>query len=92
MPKKIEKPTPAQKVLIEKRLRKRYPKVYKKSWVSRLKEKVKAQFAKEKLTKEQKKAKKIQATGLSRGSKRQLGQLSGSDYDAVMNILNPKEK
>jgi len=62
------------------------------NWAIRLGKKVKAQFAKEKLTAEQKKAKEIQATRLSRPSKRQLSQLSESDYDAVMKILRGKKK
>jgi len=49
--KKLEKATPFQKMIIERRLRVKYPQMYKKSWVTDLKGRVKTQLKKDKATK-----------------------------------------
>lgn len=44
MAKKIVKPTPAEQKIITRRLRKRYPQMYKENWAKRLKGRVKKEF------------------------------------------------
>lgn len=41
MARKIVKPTPAEQVIIDRRLRRKYPQMYKSNWVTDLKKKVK---------------------------------------------------
>lgn len=83
MARKVVKPDKVEKVMIERRLRRKYPQMYDEGYLKKTQKRLNKTFDKKK---------EIKETRLSNPSKRQLSSLSKSDYNEVMKMLNKRKK
>jgi hypothetical protein len=91
MPKKIEKPTVAQQMIINKRLRAKYPQMYKAGWGKPKPSKAGAKSGKTTLTPQQRKSGAQLLIDYAKGNRGFKG-ASGSDLKALQKMFGKSKR